>query len=461
LAATWLQAQLGRDRLRQAERIHKETARLAIALWGTARANPGGAEGELAYLDAVAPEAGSNLGLQRAVVQGYLTIGSAGDAARAEACYRKAWTAAGGDQGKPAVPDLAAEVASKLSQALAAKGDFTGALKAARDAVKIRETLHGNPRQMAEAYEALADLTTRRGFRQTGDWEEAMASYQSAAAAWEKAENAQEDRGANLMKMGDAMRAAGRPGALDKYRGAVALLGESGVLKHQALAAGLGRRVGEALTEEGDLRGARASLTRAIELSTYVAQESPASVEAGREVSLGLASLATLSEREGKPLDAAAELRRSAQTLESILAREPANHGIEVDFAATLTRLGAVFMRAGLPNQAMASTARGLALMKEMARRPGAAADDVARAATCLLSCEPQAFRDPQGAAAVVEEAIAASKSPDPELLELLSNAYYQAGNNDEGRAAAMRALSLQPAGSLARQRLEKRVAGQ
>ncbi len=395
------------------------------------------------------------------MVLGYLTIGSAGDAARAEACYRKAWTAAGGDRGKPSIPDLAAEAASRLSQTLAAQDNLSGALKAARDAVSIRETLRGNPRKKAEAYEALADLTTRRGFRQTGDWEEAMAAYGSAAAAWGQAENAATDRAANLMKMGDAMRAAGRPGALDKYRGAVALLGASGVLQHQALAAGLARRIGEALTEQGDLSGARVSLTKAIELSTYVAQESPASVEAWREVSLGLASLATLSEREGKPLDAAAELRRSAQTLESILARDPANHGIEAEFAASLTRLGAVFMRAGLPNQAKASTARGLALMKEMARRPGAASDDVARAANCLLSCEPKAFRDPQGAAAIVEEAIAASESPDPEMLELLSNAYYQAGHNDEGRAAAMRALSLQPTGSLARQRLEKRVAGQ
>jgi len=97
------------------------------------------------------------------------------------------------------------------------------------------------------------------------------------------------------------------------------------------------------------------------------------------------------------------------------------------------------------PKESIELSQKGLAILKEVARRPDVQAYQLFDAANGLITVEPVELREPDLAVKYAERIVEASSRHNPEFLLTLAQAYRAAGQSAKARAAAKEGLSLLP----------------
>ena len=138
-------------------------------------------------------------------------------------------------------------------------------------------------------------------------------------------------------------------------------------------------------------------------------------------------------------------LSEQRSLLEEVLRVEPHNGNWESKLGVVLIDMGRQQRALQSPKESMELAQRGLAILKEVARRPDVQAYQLFDAANGLITVEPVELREPDLAVKYAERIVEASSCHNPEFLLTLAEAYRAAGQSAKARAAAKEGLSLLP----------------
>jgi tetratricopeptide (TPR) repeat protein len=138
-------------------------------------------------------------------------------------------------------------------------------------------------------------------------------------------------------------------------------------------------------------------------------------------------------------------LSEQRSLLEEILRIEPHNGNWESKLGMVLVDMGRQQRALQSPKESMELAQKGLAILKEVARRPDVQAYQLFDAANGLITVEPVELREPDLAVKYAERIVEASSRHNPEFLLTLTEAYRAAGQSAKARAAAKEGLSLLP----------------
>jgi tetratricopeptide (TPR) repeat protein len=138
-------------------------------------------------------------------------------------------------------------------------------------------------------------------------------------------------------------------------------------------------------------------------------------------------------------------LSEQRSLLEEILLIEPHNGNWESRLGMVLIDMGRQQLARQRPKESMELARKGLAILKEVARRPDVQAYQLFDVATGLITVEPAELREPDLAVEYAERIVEASSRHNPEFLLTLAEAYRAAGQSAKARAAAKEGLSLLP----------------
>jgi predicted Zn-dependent protease len=98
------------------------------------------------------------------------------------------------------------------------------------------------------------------------------------------------------------------------------------------------------------------------------------------------------------------------------------------------------------PKGSLELAQEGLAILKELARRPDVQAYQLFDTVNGLITVEPPQLREPALAVKYAERIVDTSSHRNPEFLLTLAEAYGAAGQPSKARAAAKEGLALLPA---------------
>jgi tetratricopeptide (TPR) repeat protein len=138
-------------------------------------------------------------------------------------------------------------------------------------------------------------------------------------------------------------------------------------------------------------------------------------------------------------------LSEQRSLLEEVLRVEPHNGNWESKLGVVLIDMGRQQRALQSPKESMELAQNGLAILKEVARRPDVQAYQLFDAANGLITVEPAELREPDLAVKYAERIVEASSRHNPEFLLTLAEAYRAAGQSAKARAAAKEGLSLLP----------------
>ena len=138
-------------------------------------------------------------------------------------------------------------------------------------------------------------------------------------------------------------------------------------------------------------------------------------------------------------------LSEQRSLLEEVLRVEPHNGNWESKLGMVLIDMGRQQRALQSPKESMELAQKGLAILKEVARRPDVQAYQLFDAANGLITVEPVELREPDLAVKYAERIVEASSRHNPEFLLTLAEAYRAAGQFAKARAAAKEGLSLLP----------------
>jgi tetratricopeptide (TPR) repeat protein len=138
-------------------------------------------------------------------------------------------------------------------------------------------------------------------------------------------------------------------------------------------------------------------------------------------------------------------LSEQRSLLEEILRIEPHNGNWESQLGMVLVDMGRQQHALQRPKESIELSQKGLAILKEVARRPDVQAYQLFDAANGLITVEPVELREPDLAVKYAERIVEASSRHNPEFLLTLAQAYRAAGQSAKARAAAKEGLSLLP----------------
>jgi len=138
-------------------------------------------------------------------------------------------------------------------------------------------------------------------------------------------------------------------------------------------------------------------------------------------------------------------LSEQRSLLEEILLIEPHNGNWESKLGMVLIDIGRQQLARQRPKESMELARKGLAILKEVARRPDVQAYQLFDVATGLITVEPAELREPDLAVEYSDRIVEASSRHNPEFLLTLAEAYRAAGQSAKARAAAKEGLSLLP----------------
>jgi eukaryotic-like serine/threonine-protein kinase len=154
-----------------------------------------------------------------------------------------------------------------------------------------------------------------------------------------------------------------------------------------------------------------------------------------------------------KPLDRRANLSlaqkrlvESAADLERLLTQDPANDVWKAFLASIRVRIGVINASLHNPGATDELSTRGLAALKEVAKKDQVSPMVLDQAANAFLTAEPASLRNPPFAIACAEREVAMSHGKIPSRMLTLARAYRASGQFEKGRAAAKQGLALLPA---------------
>jgi tetratricopeptide (TPR) repeat protein/predicted Ser/Thr protein kinase len=138
-------------------------------------------------------------------------------------------------------------------------------------------------------------------------------------------------------------------------------------------------------------------------------------------------------------------LSEQRSLLEEVLLVEPHNGNWESKLGMTLIDMARQQRALQRPEGSLELAQKGLAMLKDLARRPDVQAYQLFDAVNGLITVEPSQLREPNLAAQYAERIVDASSHRNPEFLLTLAESYRTAGQPAKARAAAKEGQALLP----------------
>ena len=138
-------------------------------------------------------------------------------------------------------------------------------------------------------------------------------------------------------------------------------------------------------------------------------------------------------------------LSEQRSLLEQILRVEPDNGNWESKLGMVLIDIARQQRSLHHEKGSMELAQKGLAMLKEIARRPDVQAYQLFDAANGLITVEPSTLREPSLAVKYAEQIVGESSHHNPEFLLTLAEAYRADDQPTKARAAAKEGLELLP----------------
>ncbi len=447
-------------------------------------------ERALQYLRGLSQEAGRDASLERELAEAYLKVGDVqgnpyvsnlGDTAGALASYRQALVLAQ-DVVRRDPRDIAAAVYlarahRSLGEVLPQRGDTAGAVPHLKESVSILESIPADRLSVAArfdlamCYEMLGDVLGHSGIENVGDPKAARAAYEKAlavdqAVAAEYPDNLRARRGTAVirMKIGDMQLDAGEMDAgVRNYQAAAAAFDalsatdpDNATLRRTA--ATVHRKLGIAYEAAGDAQAAMREYGNNAAVLQALIKADPSNSQAKMDYAVTLKNAGDLQYKQGNLPASLAAYREAAGLLGPLSAAEPGNAVVRGRYATMLVYAGDVLAELHRKDEALRMLREGLGIVKELADRPGATAEDIISYAEDLIDCPLEELQNAPAAVAYARKAVGMTSQPVPEYLEQLARAHFAAGDTAGAVAVQQKVVSLLPP-SPARKPSEKRLA--
>jgi tetratricopeptide (TPR) repeat protein len=315
-----------------------------------------------------------------------------------------------------------------------------------------------NPAWMADAASAngsLGDIYGQPGTSSLRDIAKAAAQYRRTieldkATLQISPTATRSRRGMALMliKLGDLARHGDPAAALDYFEQATrafdALPPEDlKALANRRFRSSLLRKKGGALGDLDQRKEAEEVLQQAIVLNQRAAIEDPNDTRAIFDVAVAMEDLEDLLFRIEDNERALALAEQVIQIEEKLAAKAPENQGWRLNLANMRCSRGTLLARLGRTAEALPVSKAGLEEFGKMAADKNAATNILMQASDYYRTIEPASLRDPRRAVVLAERNVAAGQGTEPYALYLLAMAYDAAGQKEEAKQTADRALTL------------------
>jgi tetratricopeptide (TPR) repeat protein len=385
--------------------------------------------------------------------------------------------APGGSRDREALRALAFAQQSR-SEILFGPGRTQEAIASMRKAVEIYDPMIATTDastalicDAASAYSVLGDELRESGTASLADTSAVLTAYRKAIALDERALiidphflRALRSLSINRGKIGGVELETDPALALKDYQAALQRIdslpqAERENLSVRRMRAILQRKEASALVQLGEY-------AKATDLFTEVAQVFQKNVAADAQDSRALADMKVVLNFEALGYETAADpalavagsdRRRNLVAAEKLWTQEleiidqaikhdPVDEDMQLSRADALLRLGTIhsILHSAAGYEAMAK--KGIAGLKDLARKEQASALVLDMAASDLLMVEPASLRDPLFAVACAERAVSLNHRKTPSMLLTLAQAYRASGQAEKSRATASEALALLPA---------------
>ncbi len=376
-----------------------------------------------------------------------------------------------------------ATVEQSRSEILYQEGKTVEAVAAMLEAVKRFDALIADPRtpvallgEVASAYGSLGDQLGAPGTPSLGDRVGAIEWYRKtidldrrALALDPSFLRAQRGLALMQMKLGQVEVAFDPAKALEDDQAALRQLDSLPPAQQTSLFTTrmrtmVLRKEANVLSAMEDSAAALPILEQVIAGQRKVANADPQDVRAQYDVEIDLTDRASVYKDAADPrtasgaaLDGAGRMEKlraalsdyqqGAAILEKTLRSDDEN--MRSEFAQVLVQIGAI--QAELPGEAVseARTARGLAMLRELAAKPDASPAVLDGAAGGFMEAQPVRLRDPKFALDCAQREVAATHRKSSEYLLTLAEAYRAVGEPEQARAAAREGLALIPESSV------------
>jgi len=219
------------------------------------------------------------------------------------------------------------------------------------------------------------------------------------------------------------------------------------------------RKEADALSELGEYSQADVIFKQVVEAQRHLAVTDPQDLRALADLEVVLDDEAIAFQYAADPAlgatakDRARNLAAATVLFKEVVAitermsqKDPSNENWKSVLADAQVRLGTTETGLNLGGDSATLAGKGVAGMKELARKDQASPMILDQTADDLLHVEPVSFRDPQFALSCAERAVASSHGQKPSQLLTLAEAYRASGQVEKGRAAAKQGLALLPA---------------
>jgi tetratricopeptide (TPR) repeat protein/predicted Ser/Thr protein kinase len=370
-----------------------------------------------------------------------------------------------------------ASVEQSRSEVLWGIGNTKEAVTAMQAAVKSFDTLIADPHtapaligDAAGAYANLGDELGQPGTPSLGNLADALSAYRKAINLDYRALSIDPNflrckRGLAIMQMkvGNVELETDPAQALTDFQIALQRADALPVAEQSSLAAlrlraMLLRKEANSHKELGQYAEAFSLYTQVVQMEQHFVAADPQDLRALVDLEVILADEASSYEDEANPalvgisgdrhrnlLAAEGLLGKVAAIMEKMLKQDPANMNWRALLANVQVRMGTIRELVHSQGDAKALSRKGLAVLKDLAKKTQVPPMILEQAVGAILRVEPASLRSPQLAVAWAERGVALSHRQTPAWLLSLAQAYRADVQIERGRATAKEGLALLP----------------
>jgi serine/threonine protein kinase/tetratricopeptide (TPR) repeat protein len=350
-----------------------------------------------------------------------------------------------------------------VHDAIGPGGADAGSLANYQKAFELRQAISREEKVSLRAQRDLAFSLSKVGDGQffNGQTEVALADYQQALGIEEAvlrrdvsdpesqkvAGYIENRRCIVLAAAGDAVGAAEACRASIAYLDPVALLPGHDRLVRRTLASTCAA-FGNLLRHLNQVPEALRHLARANALFEALAAEQPNNVEYRRLIAYTQLYVAQALLAQDDRAGAMQTYSRAVASMQTLMSIDPSDSKAPTGLALALTRMATEMKKIGDLGNAEKAGGEAIELMRVLAERPGAGANEWNGYANTLLKSEIESLRQPTKALELALRATRATKESNALFLDTLAWAYFRTGDAPSAIRAERKALSLVPAGN-------------